>query len=400
MVEAAKEKQKMATKVEEEDEEEKAMKLWKAFHELNMDPSVESKQDLEKFLKGYAKRQGDQTAPMAAPPNVTPTVIQAPAATNPQATTTGFPKISTFYGDGKGETSCETYRFEIQALIDEKVYKPEQIMLGVRRSVRGPAADILRRLGTGVTIEDVIKKFNGTFGSTNTKDTIRRKLFSCTQDNDTVTAFATKLEELFAQGVEFGVVKKGDDECLRELLYQGLKIDFRLMAQYKFQTVLDYDAFKIELRQLEDEMNVRDQKRKTCHVAQKTQEGEQIGKLQDTVQQLQDKIKKLEEEKDNPPVNQPHYYYGSRGFRRGTGRFRGNRGRGRGQYKPTRPIAINTMRGACYRCGERGHIAKDCPVDYRELEVECYRCGEKGHYAKRCQADYKEIQKKKNNLNE
>jgi hypothetical protein len=35
-------------------------------------------------------------------------------------------------------------------------------------------------------------------------------------------------------------------------------------------------------------------------------------------------------------------------------------------------------------------------MGYNTPSLLCYRCGEKGHYARDCQIDFKEIQKKKN----
>ena len=38
----------------------------------------------------------------------------------------------------------------------------------------------------------------------------------------------------------------------------------------------------------------------------------------------------------------------------------------------------------CYRCGEEGHIAWNCPLQERRRKIECYACGEEGHIARYC----------------
>ena len=40
--------------------------------------------------------------------------------------------------------------------------------------------------------------------------------------------------------------------------------------------------------------------------------------------------------------------------------------------------------GACFSCGERGHIAKDCPKERQGQRRRCYRCGQEGHLAWEC----------------
>ena len=37
----------------------------------------------------------------------------------------------------------------------------------------------------------------------------------------------------------------------------------------------------------------------------------------------------------------------------------------------------------CYRCNEGGHIARDCP-DRNEDDRKCYRCGKSGHISRDC----------------
>ena len=37
--------------------------------------------------------------------------------------------------------------------------------------------------------------------------------------------------------------------------------------------------------------------------------------------------------------------------------------------------------GVCYKCGEKGHQARDCKGKKEAVKVECYNCREMGHYA-------------------
>ena len=311
-----------------------------------------------------------------------------------------FPKLSSFSGDGnKGEVSWETFKYEIEALMQEYTFTDEQVMLGVRRAVKGTASDIVRRLGTGISIQTVIRKLNSTYGNIECAESVMRKFYSCTQGSDPVSVYAVRLENIYSQAVDLGSISR-NETLLKQVLYQGLKMDLKHTAQYKFDTIADYDRFKIDLRKLEADLKLPESKNKTCLAAQKIEDKKDFSHLESTIMELKEKIERLENDRYSDRNAQNFAYEGHRGFRRPSGRFRGNPGRGeyssRGSgYRLRRPLAGNNFRGSCFRCGNRGHFAKDCDMEQKQYNVSCYRCGEPGHYAKECQADLK-----RNHLNE
>lgn len=116
--------------------------------------------------------------------------------------------------------------------------------------------------------------------------------------------------------MEVGALSRRSDHILQQVLYQGLCIELKHIAQY--------NRFKIKLRTLEVEMRTPDSKIKTCRVTQNMQKEEknEIGALADIVQQLSEKVDKLQKEKDAANQNQydqPKYMYGGRRFQRGFG---------------------------------------------------------------------------------
>lgn len=75
-----------------------------------------------------------------------------------------FPKLSYFYGeDNKGDVTWETFKFEIESLVTERIFTEEQLLLGIRRAVKGTASDIVRRLGTGASVREIVKKLDSTY---------------------------------------------------------------------------------------------------------------------------------------------------------------------------------------------------------------------------------------------
>ena len=270
-------------------------KLLAAFKGLHFKPtSIESTDDLVSFMKKYG------TVTKSKPE---PTVKTEPAGAggggDPVVADPGlrasyhFPKLSNFSGEGtKADVSWETFKFEIEALLRERLFSEEQILQGVRRAAKGDVGDILRRLGPDARINDIIEKLDSTYGNIETKESILRKFYSCTQQKgQTVTTFASQIEEVFTQAVNLGALRRSDTDSLKQVLHQGLNRDLKHMSAYKCDTVTDYDKFKIELRKLESEMK-EESTPKTCKAAV-VNEG-QNSEMMQLLRKINDRIDVLE----------------------------------------------------------------------------------------------------------
>ena len=175
-------------------------KLLAAFHSLTVKPKVETTEDLLSFMKHMGKElEKNEASGTGAIPKET--VIPGKHH---------YPRISTFFGEeNKGEVSWPTFKFEVEALQTEKVFTEEQILLGIRRAVKGNASDVLRRLGIGVGIKQVMDKLQSTFGSIESQETILRKFYACQQQpSESVVTYASRVEEMFQRAVALGGMKK------------------------------------------------------------------------------------------------------------------------------------------------------------------------------------------------
>ena len=344
--------------VSEEDQ-----KLLDAFHSLTVKPKIDSTEDLLSFMKHMGKQlEHDETVDQGAIPK-TPK-------------THHYPRISTFFGEeNKGEVSWPTFKFEVEALISDSVFTEEQILLGIRRAVKGSASDVLRRLGIGVNIKEVMKKLQTTFGSIESEETILRKFYSCQQGvSESVSAFASRLEEMFTHAVALGGLKKSDDKILKGVFYQGLKPNIKQLAFSKCDLIEDYDRFKIEVRKIEADLappSKEEVSKCSALIDKDKKEKSELIEIKELLKKLNDRIDKLEEEKTSNKYLNSSYsgqgesgYLKHRGMFRGRGRYRGRYdNRNRGGYRPRRPIGFSTMQPTCFNCGVKGHIASNCPKE-------------------------------------
>lgn len=334
------------------------LKLVGAMRCLRVKPEgVETRADLEKFMKDYDKESHTEKRQL--------------------------PRLSIFFGEeGKGEVVYQTWKYEIECLVQEGKYAEEQILMAIRRAAKGEAANILRRLGTKARIVDILKKFNSTFGDIDSPEIVLKKFYAVEQkSSESLISYAARIEELFSQAIEVGALKPSQGEILKSVFYQGLRQPLKQFGNLKYETVRDYDKFKIEMRKIESEMATTTPTSKESNSKEKdtsakcnTMTQNQSAELQEMkklLKEMNERIKSLEEQKDSEQFSNQR----GRGIYRGPRHFRGsyNRGnnfRGRGQYRPARPTGMNTFRPSrpnnlnkfsCFSCGKIGHISRNCP---------------------------------------
>ena len=300
-----------------------------------------------------------------------------------------YPKFSIFFGEtGKGEVSWETFKYEIEAVRIGYVFTQEQILFGIRRSVKGSAGDKIRRLGPGVTLNHVLDKLESAYGTVETKESVLKKFYTCEQkENESVESFASRLEELFDQGVQLGGFKRKDTAILKQVLHSGLKKDLKHMSMYQCDKIREYDEFKREVRKIEADITSDSmESKKPCKPVVQTEKKEETSEVKELLKKINERIDKLEKNKDQTPsTEQVNPASGQKKRWRGRNRWRsGNRGRGQGQQNSNsqRPTVDEIFAPVCFICNTKGHIQRNCPKILAQFV--CTACKQKGHFSKDC----------------
>lgn len=227
--------------------EEEGKKLVEAFNKLKLKPKFDTKEDLETWLTSYA------TSSIKSDPGGTPPKKPEPTE---KVIVPNQPRISLFYGDNvKGEVSYPQWVYEIKCLMLEKTHKHEVILQAVRRSVRGEAANLVRRLGLGVTIVQILDKFDSVYGEVDTKEHLLAKFYSATQgETEDVTKWSCRLEDILSNAVDRKIVEPDKvNEMLRNMFWQGLKPSLKDISGYLFDKIKDFDKLRVEMRKLEQD---------------------------------------------------------------------------------------------------------------------------------------------------
>lgn len=300
---------------------EESEKLIEAFNKLKLRPKADTAEDLKSWLKSYSEEGTVKAEPGTA---------LGAASTHTVVSTSQQPRISLFYGDNvKGEATYSQWVYEVKCLLLEKTHKPEAIAQAIRRSLRGEASSIVRRLGVSASIIDILNKFDSVYGEVDTKEHLLAKFYSARQeDKEDVTKWSCRLEDILSSAVERKLVESSNvNEMLRNMFWQGLRPALKDISGYKFEKITDFDQLRVEIRKLEQDHFHTDISVPHCTIASSTNEGNsELKEMKTMIQSLTNTVKQLEKQVNSTQKVET----------KGKQSFSGNMGRGgnytRGNY--------------------------------------------------------------------
>lgn len=270
----------------------------------------------------------------------------------------GCPRIVYFSGDaGKGEASYQQWRNEVKCLVNER-QSPANIMQGIRRSLKGTAAEVLINLGEAVTIDHILEKFDVIFGSALTLEATLEDFYTSRQHEDEkAVVWGCRLESLLTEVQRKGVLTTNTEEMLKTKFWGGLT-DQRVKdaLRHRFDCGEDFRKLLKAARSVEHETRSttvmhhaakKETHQKQVHV-QAVQSGSPLEKKMDALMKtIEDMNKRIQNLEHTP---QP-----TKGFE---------------ANKPSPGMIVSPETRECHYCKETGHLIKDCRKLLRKRQAQ------------------------------
>jgi hypothetical protein len=241
------------------------------------------------------------------------------------------------------------------------------------------------------------------------------EFYAATQDKkEDVAAWSCRLEDLLDKAEEASPQQsrsaKERESMLRSRFWMGLQQQLKDSSRHKYDTIQDYDKLRVEIRQIEHEYMVREKQGKDSKgssqaqakmsTAAATPPDDEEATEQDSFKTLEAMVKKLSHQVSNMHNEMQNFRKKtskeekpgastqetgdqgssqSKGGNTKAGTFQGKGGGGQTRN-------FGNTRGepfACYKCGGKGHMKRDCPSKNINVPT-CWNCNEEGHTKYTC----------------
>lgn len=285
------------------------------------------------------------------------------------------PKLRTFSGnENKGETTYDIWKYEVKMLMKDSGYTREQKDFAIRRSLTGPAARMIMYQGLDKSLLDILETLDSVYGNIENKEQLLEDFYSASQrDDEDVSAWSNRLEEIIGKGLERGVVKQSEvNSMLHGKLWMGLREDLKDVSGHKYDTIKDFNKLRIALRQIEKD-HKKPTKPNTSKAAIASPYEDELSKLTGMVNQLTQTVTELQGQQQYQP--------------RGQDQFRGNNFRGRPNYRASwnsrgwkynGPSSRQQQSDASHPFQQQNPVSEGASGDNSQT-VYCYRCKQPGH---------------------
>lgn len=226
--------------------------LVKVFKDLGVKPKGDTPSEIQDWMFEYLKLQGK------LPKEEPPSTHKDTSVTHNVSVNARIPNICSFSGNRSAKNeSFDVWRYEVQCLMVDKQYSHEAIAEAARRSLKGEAAKVVKRLGVGASVNTMLNKLDGLFGNVHLAEDILAKFYNAQQRPDEdVALWSCRIEDLLEQASMQKAISPADkEERLRSKLYSGLKDSLKSRTHHLFLSISDYDEFRVQLRRMEYDMN-------------------------------------------------------------------------------------------------------------------------------------------------
>ena len=253
-------------------------------------------------------------------------------------------KVSTFSGSEK-DCSFEQFRYDVKCLINQGA--PEgMILTAIKRSIKGPAQEIVLHMGESASVNDIIRRFSMMFGDVDPPHMLLARFYSAEQlVNESITEWYTRLQDMASR-----VMKKDStlinpnnyDMTVNTQFWTKLHdVNVKNALRHKCDNLAESPSFMTEARRVESEF-----KADKAKVHQLTSEVSPIQKsLEEIISRLSMLEKKVEEDKTVAEPSSSTV----------TNSLGGQRKR-----------SLKTVK--CFKCHKLGHIARNCPLNTRRSD--------------------------------
>ena len=173
-----------------------------------------------------------------------------------------FPKLSPFSGDeirSKNVASYEEWKYEVDCLMQDGSYKESQLGQAIRKSLRSQAKRVVMPLGASASVSEIMKKLESVFGSVATRESIMREFYTATQQQEeSVTAWGLRLEEILQRAMEKGHVRAEDrNDLLKDTFWRGLRSEkLKNATRVHFESISNFELLRRAVREEENQIAV------------------------------------------------------------------------------------------------------------------------------------------------
>lgn len=375
---------------------------------------LETDEDLENYMLDFLKSTGKIPAAKekqnldkggeAKDPN-----LQGKAAASQDAgSNRQRPWLSNFSGDSaaKGEVSFDQWKWEVECLIHDALHSSDSIRQAVRKSLKGHAGGIAKRLGPDASTQQILKKLCTVYGTVESGESLLAEFYAATQDKkECVGAWSCRLEDLLDKAEEASQQSSQSPErerVLRSRFWMGLQQQLKDSSRHKFEDkTTSYDELRVEVRQIEHEHKLREKQNKDTRgnsqaqvrmsAAAATAPNEEVedrdpatNKLEALVNRLSQQFDHMQKEFDNfrerKETNQGPPSQGNKGSSKQKDRNHGDASQDKGNGQ-SQNSGNSGEPFTCYNCGGVGHLKRDCPS---KKVPTCWDCNERGHTKYNC----------------